>query len=127
MSSPSEVEHILSPASQDTPKASTSPLTSSGPDRAAVKGGAKLKWSPPVDNKISVFDIHNIFRHRWFLSRAILLTNVISAQKDEDGNISWVEFFSPIPLPPGQVCCRTSTSPSKKGEKGDVCIYFGAS
>ena len=92
MSSPSEVEHILSPASQDTPKASTSPLTSSGPDRAAVKGGAKPKRSPPVDNEISVFDIHNIFRRRWFLSRAILLTNVISAQKDEDGNISWVEF-----------------------------------
>ena len=45
-----------------------------------------------MDNEISVFDIHNIFRRRWFLSRAILLTNVISAQKDEDGNISWVEF-----------------------------------
>ena len=41
---------------------------------------------------LSVFDIHNIFRRRWFLSRANLLTNVISAQKDEDGNISWVEF-----------------------------------
>jgi hypothetical protein len=39
-----------------------------------------------------VFDIHNIFRHRWFLSRDHLLTNVISAQKAEDGNISWVEF-----------------------------------
>jgi predicted RNA-binding Zn-ribbon protein involved in translation (DUF1610 family) len=48
-----------------------------------------------VDAELSVFDIHNIFRRRWFLSRAHLLTNVISAQKDEDGNISWVEFAPP--------------------------------
>jgi hypothetical protein len=39
-----------------------------------------------------VFDILNIFRRRWFLSRTHLLANAISAQKAEDGNISWVEF-----------------------------------
>ena len=92
MSSPTQVEHILSPALQDTPKTSTPPLTSSGTDRAAKKGGAKSKRSLTVDDDLSVFDIHNIFRRRWFLSRAHLLTNVISAQKDEDGNIFWVEF-----------------------------------
>ena len=42
--------------------------------------------------ELSVFDILNIFRRRWFLSRPHLLTNVISAQKAEDGEISWVEF-----------------------------------
>ena len=71
---------------------STPPPTSSGPDRAAVKGGAKLKRSPPGKVELSVFDILNIFRRRWFLSRATLLANAISAQKAEDGNISWVEF-----------------------------------
>jgi hypothetical protein len=39
-----------------------------------------------------VFDILNIFRCCWFLSRANLVANVISAQKAEDGNFSWVEF-----------------------------------
>ena len=72
--------------------ASPPPLTSSGPDRTAVKGGAKPNQSSSLNVDLSVFDIQNIFRRRWFLSRAHLLTNVISAQKDEDGNISWVEF-----------------------------------
>jgi predicted RNA-binding Zn-ribbon protein involved in translation (DUF1610 family) len=92
MSSPFQVERILSPASQDTIMASTPPPTSSGPDRAAVKGGAKPNRSSAGNVDLSVFDILNIFRRRWFLSRANLLANAISAQKDEDGNISWVEF-----------------------------------
>jgi predicted RNA-binding Zn-ribbon protein involved in translation (DUF1610 family) len=92
MSSPLQVERILSPASQDTIMASTPPPTSSGPDRAAVKGGAKPNRSSAGNVDLSVFDILNIFRRRWFLSRANLLANAISAQKDEDGNISWVEF-----------------------------------
>ena len=50
----------------------------------------KEATSEPVD--LSIFDILNIFRCRWFLSRANLLASVISAQKAEDGNISWVEF-----------------------------------
>ncbi|KAI0279252.1 hypothetical protein BC826DRAFT_1081429 [Russula brevipes] len=56
------------------------------------KGGSGPRRASPGDVELSVFDIHNIFRRRWFLSRTNLLTNVISAQKDEDGNISWVEF-----------------------------------
>jgi hypothetical protein len=57
------------------------------------KGGSKPKGSPlPLDVDLLVFDIQNIFRRRWFLSWANLLANVISAQKAEDGNISWVEF-----------------------------------
>ncbi len=39
-----------------------------------------------------MFDVLNIFHHRWFLLRTNLLANVISAQKAEDGKITWVEF-----------------------------------
>ena len=88
-------ECIPSPAPQDIHMTSTSPSVSSGSDQATVKGGAKSKWSPSENAKLSVFDILNIFRCRWFLSRACLLANTISAQKDEDGNISWVEFTPP--------------------------------
>ncbi|KAH9011413.1 hypothetical protein EDB83DRAFT_2322196 [Lactarius deliciosus] len=48
--------------------------------------------APPEDVELSVFDILNIFRRCWFLSRAHLLANAISAQKAEDGKIAWVEF-----------------------------------
>ena len=88
-------ERIPSPAPQDTHMTSTSPSISSGSDQATVKGGAKSKWSPSENTKLLVFDILNIFRRCWFLSRACLLANTISAQKDEDGNISWVEFTPP--------------------------------
>ncbi|KAI0282724.1 hypothetical protein BC826DRAFT_1044387, partial [Russula brevipes] len=84
MSSPMSVERILSPSSEDTPMAPTPPQK--------PKGGSGPRRASPADAELSVFDIHNIFRRRWFLSRAHLLTNVISAQKDEDGNLSWVEF-----------------------------------
>ena len=88
-------ERIPSPAPQDIHMTSTSPSVSSGSDQATVKGGAKSKRSPSENAKLSVFDILNIFCHCWFLSRACLLANTISAQKDEDGNISWVEFTPP--------------------------------
>jgi len=47
---------------------------------------------PAVEDDLSVFDILNIFRHRWFLSRQHLVDSVLSAQKAEDGSFSWVEF-----------------------------------
>jgi hypothetical protein len=56
------------------------------------KGGSKPRQAPPGGVELSVFDILNIFCRRWFLSRADLVSNVISAQKAEDGNFSWVEF-----------------------------------
>jgi len=73
----------------------TPPSISSGSDQPTVKGGAKPKRSTSENAELSVFDILNIFRRRWFLSRTCLLANTISAQKDEDGNISWVEFTPP--------------------------------
>ena len=57
-----------------------------------LKEGLRPRKSNPKDVELSVFDILNVFRHCWFLSRTNLLTNVISAQKAEDGKISWVKF-----------------------------------
>ena len=53
---------------------------------------AQPKKTFPKGNDLLVFDILNIFRHCWFLSKDHLLTNVISAQKAKDGKFSWVEF-----------------------------------
>jgi len=44
----------------------------------------------------SVFDILNMFRHWWFLNRDHLLANILSAQKDDAGNIIWVDFLPPF-------------------------------
>ncbi|KAH9177955.1 hypothetical protein EDB89DRAFT_1902043 [Lactarius sanguifluus] len=93
----SSSEHIPSPAPQRViPLSSGPPITSGSSDQPAVKGRVKSNRSHPVDVDLSVFDILNIFRRRWFLSKPNLLTNVISAQKAEDGNISWVEFSPPF-------------------------------
>jgi hypothetical protein len=45
---------------------------------------------------LSIFDVLNIYRSRWFLSRANLLLHVTAAQKAVDGKISWVEFDPPF-------------------------------
>jgi len=81
MSSP---EHIFSPHIEDDRMAVTPP--------PQPTGRVRPKKPTPEAVDLSVFDILNIFRRRWFLSRANLLANAISAQKAEDGNISWVEF-----------------------------------
>ena len=80
----SSQDHILSPLIEDDYMAVTTP--------PPPTGRAKPRKSTPGAVDLSVFDILNIFRDRWFLSRANLLANTISSQKDEDGNISWVEF-----------------------------------
>jgi hypothetical protein len=113
------VEHILSPSPEVTPLA---PIPSQNP-----KGGSGPRRVSTAGAELSVFDIHNIFRRRWFLSRAHLLTNVISAQKDEDGNISWVEFTPQYHSHLVKCAVALVPHPVHQGEKGDVCIYFGAS
>jgi hypothetical protein len=45
-----------------------------------------------VDVDLLVFDILNTFHHCWFLSWDHLMANTVSAQKAEDGKLSWVEF-----------------------------------
>jgi len=39
------------------------------------------------DNGPSVFQVLNIFRHRWFLNRDHLIANILSAQKDKSDRI----------------------------------------
>ena len=80
----SSLEHIPSPHIEDDRMAVTPP--------PQPTGGVRPRKSTPEDVDLSVFDVLNIFRRRWFLSRANLLANAISAQKAEDGKISWVEF-----------------------------------
>ena len=41
---------------------------------------------------LSVFDIFNIFRKRWFLERDNLICHILCAQKAKDNSIFWVEF-----------------------------------
>ncbi len=62
------------------------------------RGGSPVPKALPHPKAVvlSVFDVLNIFRRWWFLSQAALLANAISAQKAEDGNISWVEFSPPF-------------------------------
>ncbi|KAH9170978.1 hypothetical protein EDB89DRAFT_1907319 [Lactarius sanguifluus] len=63
------------------------------PSSAPTQGACTVLALPASSH---VFDILNIFRQHWFLSRTNLLANAISAQKAEDGNISWVEFPPPF-------------------------------
>ena len=40
----------------------------------------------------SVFEVLNIFHRRWFLNRDHLISKVLSAQKDNRRNVTWVDF-----------------------------------
>jgi hypothetical protein len=66
------------------------------PPPTKPKGGDKASRTISKVVKLLVFDVLNIFRCWWFLSRTALLAHVISAQKAEDGDISWVEFDPPF-------------------------------
>ncbi|KAF8265659.1 hypothetical protein EI94DRAFT_1831090 [Lactarius quietus] len=82
----------LGDASMPSAPPTPPPLTRAG----TPKGGCKPLKALPGDVDLSVFDILNIFRRCWFLSRSHLLANTISAQKAEDGKITWVEFSPPF-------------------------------
>jgi hypothetical protein len=47
----------------------------------------------PKDINHSVFDILNIFCHRWFINHDHLITNVLSATQDDNGHFIWVDFL----------------------------------
>src|SRR5487761_842172 len=49
-------------------------------------GGASVADGP------SVFEVLDIFRRQWFLNRDHLISKVVSAQKDNRGNVTWVDF-----------------------------------
>src|SRR6266850_6859791 len=49
-----------------------------------------------LDDGPSIFDVLNVFRCRWFLHWDHLLANILSVQKDDAGNIVWVDFLPPF-------------------------------
>src|SRR5487761_1837308 len=69
---------------------SSPPSQPSGPTVAGTPaprgGGASVADGP------SVFEVLNIFRRQWFLNRDHLISKVVSAQKDNRGNVTWVDF-----------------------------------
>jgi hypothetical protein len=72
------------------------PSTPPPPPRVGKSKGGRSSQHLPEDIDLLVFDVLNIFCRHWFLSRAHLVVNVISAQKAEDRKITWVEFSPPF-------------------------------
>src|SRR5579863_8240285 len=44
----------------------------------------------------SVFDVLNIFRRRWYIHRDHLIANILSATRDNYGQLDWVDFQPPF-------------------------------
>jgi len=63
----------------------------------------------------SVFDVLNLFRHQWFLSRDWLVSNVASAQWTDGSSIDWVEF--PPTAHTHLVWCAIKLAPSVPAAK----------
>ncbi|KAF8266162.1 hypothetical protein EI94DRAFT_1733714, partial [Lactarius quietus] len=82
--------------SEPTSPPSTGEVPTGSPPPTKLRGGSKALRTSSKVVELSVFDVLNIFHHRWFLSRTALLDHTISAQKAKDGNISWVEFSPPF-------------------------------
>src|SRR5487761_1342451 len=74
-----------------TPSPST-PLPSSQPGARPMAPPLRTAEPSPRVEGVSVFEVLNIFRHQWFLNRDHLISKVLSAQKDNLGNVTWVEF-----------------------------------
>jgi len=63
----------------------------------------------------SVFDVLNLFRCQWFLSRDWLVSNVASAQRTDGSSIDWVEF--PPAAHTHLVWCAIKLAPSVPAAK----------
>jgi hypothetical protein len=100
---PSQFPQVLPPVFTGTPISQPTPT----PTMGTLAGGADISseyCNFPVGKKLakkgtlteamelSMFDILNIFRRRWFLSVEHLRAQALSAQKANDGKIFWVEF-----------------------------------
>ncbi|KAI0283457.1 hypothetical protein BC826DRAFT_1110202, partial [Russula brevipes] len=75
-------------------------------------------------NNLSVFDIQNIFRRHWFLSRASLLSHVVTAQKAANGKVEWVEFDSPFHSHLVKCACTLVPRPVQKVKKVMFVFIF---
>jgi hypothetical protein len=89
MASPAFATHKLSPPIFSLPKKKLKLTPPSPPTPSA-------NCPPPSEVKEadapSIFDILNIFHCRWFLNRDHLIANILFAQKDKHGKISWMDF-----------------------------------
>ena len=83
------------PAAKRVQKARLSPSAPSPSPPSSKPSGASVVGVDP-DAIPSVFDILNIFRSRWFLNKDHLIANVLSAQRDADGRLCWVDFLPPF-------------------------------
>src|SRR6266850_1350350 len=88
----------LSPVPPDAaPSLEVLPLPLKNGNKQADKSTRDRGVSGAVlDDGPSVFDVLNVFRCRWFLHRDHLLANILLAQKDNAGNIVWVDFLPPF-------------------------------
>src|SRR5579863_2632758 len=83
------------PAAKRVQKARLPPSAPSPSPPSSKPSGASVVGVDP-DAIPSVFDILNIFRSRWFLNKDHLIANVLSAQRDADGRLCWVDFLPPF-------------------------------
>src|SRR5579863_3350719 len=70
------------------------------PPAKRQKSGTPPRVPPAVppsgSPELSVFDVLNVFRCRWFLHRDHLIANLLSATKDEAGKLDWIDFQPPF-------------------------------
>src|SRR6267142_3700597 len=98
MSSSLRRPSLASPLSKRVKQAPPSPPAPPHPSTPASVPPVPVHTQPVVsdDRELSVFDILNVFRTRWFLNRDHLIANVLSAQKSDEGRYSWVDFQPPF-------------------------------
>src|SRR5579863_10294748 len=84
------------PATKVVPPHPTSPPSAPAAKRQkSGTPGPSPKVSPgPAEP--SVFDVLNIFRRRWYIHRDHLIANILSAIKDDAGQLDWVDFQPPF-------------------------------
>src|SRR6267142_1814403 len=92
MSSSTQHPSLASPPSKQAKQAPPSPPAPSCPSMPTVVPPIPVHTKLVVsdDRELSVFNILNIFRTRWFLNRDHLIANTLSAQKDDEGRYSWL-------------------------------------
>src|SRR5579863_4898012 len=84
------------PAAKTAPAHPTSPPSAPAAKRQKSGTPGPSPEVPPGPAEPSVFDILNIFRHRWYIHRDHLIANILSATRDDAGRLDWVDFQPPF-------------------------------
>ena len=91
----------VTPTSTDTPASPTTSASATAcTTTATFSADASCSHTTTMSNiptvqlyaDSSVFDIHNCFRHHWFLSRDWLISQIATAQRTTGGPINWVQL-----------------------------------